>query len=146
MSQEENKAMMRRLYQVFSSGDLGTLDQFIASDVIDHNPNPTQAPGLQGIQDYFRQVRDAFTNFKITVEDQVAEGDKVVSRVVFSGKHTGDFMGIRATGKEVSTTGMDMVRVENGKIMERWGNEDDLKFMQELGVIPTTNTQLDRAA
>src|SRR5512133_1722117 len=146
MSVEENKSFMRRIYETFSTGDLRTLDQFMATDVIDHNPNPSQAPGLQGVQDYFQAVRGAFNNFRITVEDQVAEGDKVVSRVVYSGKHTGEFFGIAPTGKEITATGMDMSRIENGKIVERWGNQDDLKLMQELGVIPRTNTQLDRAA
>ena len=146
MLPEENKSFVRRIYETFSSGDLNTLDQFISTDVVDHNPNPSQAPGLQGVQDYFREIRGAFTNFRITVEDQVAEGDRVVSRIVFSGKHTGTFFGIAPTGKEITITGMDMAHIENGKLTERWGNEDDLKLMQELGVIPRTNTQLDRAA
>jgi steroid delta-isomerase-like uncharacterized protein len=136
MSAEENKALARRIYEIFSQGDIESLDQFMASDFVDHNPYPNQGPGLEGVKRFIQEYRMSFANMRFTIDQQVAEGDKVVTRIIFSARHTGEFLGLPATGREVTTTGMDMLRIVDGKIVERWGNEDNVKILQDLGAMP----------
>ena len=81
--------------------------------------------------------RSAFPDFKATIDDIIAEGDKVVIRQTFSGTHKGEFMGIAPTGKRVSFGVMDIVRIAGGKFVEHWGQMDSMGMMQQLGAIPT---------
>lgn len=136
MSTKGNKAILQRIYEVFNAGDLVPLDQLIAADAVDHNPFPGQTPGLEGIKQMFTAFRTAFPDAHQTVEDMIAEGDKVVARVTLTGTQKGAFMGIASTGKKVTVTGIDIVRFANGKAVEHWGNEDDLGMMQQLGALP----------
>ena len=140
MSTEENKALMRRAYEAFNNairtGDFSPLGEVIAADIVDHNPGPGQAPGLEGVVQAFTMLRAAFSDFQITPEDVIAEGDKVVARVTIRAKHTGTFMGIPPTGKEVAQTGIDIVRIAGGKAVERWGEFDNVGLMQQLGAMP----------
>lgn len=140
MTQEQNKKIARRAYQVVSegsgTGDLSGLDEIVARDVRDHNPDPGQGPGIEGVKELFRRLGSAFPDLQVTVEDQIAEGDKVVNRVIFRGTHSGDFQGTPATGKQIGTQVIDIMRIKDGKIVERWGQGDDLGMMQQLGMIP----------
>jgi steroid delta-isomerase-like uncharacterized protein len=86
---------------------------------------------------YVAALRDAFPDVHITIEDQVAEGDRVVTRWTARGTHTGAFQGIPPTGKRGSMTGIDINRFADGKVVECWTNADDLGLLQQLGVIPT---------
>jgi steroid delta-isomerase-like uncharacterized protein len=136
MSAEENKAIARRGYEAINQNNLDALDEVVAPDITDHDPAPGQAPGLEGVKQWFSSVHTAFPDFRMNVEDMIAEGDKVVARVRLSGTHQGEFMGIDATGNRVTITGIDILRVNaDGKIVERWGNFDDLGMMQQLGVM-----------
>lgn len=141
MAEQQNKEIARRAYQVISEGsgsrDFSGLDEFVARDVRDHNPDPGQGPGLQGVKEWFLMLAGAFPDLRATVEDLIAEGDKVVARVVFRGTHSGDFQGIPATGKQVSVKAIDILRIEDGKIVERWGLTDQVSMMQQLGAMPT---------
>ncbi len=137
MSTEQNKAIVRRVYEIFNAQDLDALDELAAPNFVDHNPSPGQAPGLEGTKQAFRMFFAAFPDFQITVEDMIAEGDKVVARVRVTGTHQGEFMGIPATGVQFTQTGIDIVRIANGKGVERWGEFDNLGLMQQLGVIPS---------
>ncbi len=140
MSTEENKAIARRLYETFnravSTGNMSLLDEVIAANGVDRNPAPGQAPGLEGVKQVFDQFRAAFPDFTFTVEDMIAEGDKVASRISTRGTHKGDFQGIPATGKQVTQTGIDILRIAGGKVVERWGEFDNLGLLQQLGVVP----------
>ena len=140
MSTEENKAFVRRLYQtfdqVFRTGNFELFNEVIAIDFIDHNPTPGQGPGLEGIKPFFGAFRAAFPDLHFHVENQIAEGDQVVSRITLHGTHKGDFQGIPATGKPVMQEGIDIVRIANGKVVERWGLFDNLGLLQQLGAIP----------
>jgi steroid delta-isomerase-like uncharacterized protein len=136
MSAEENKAIARRGYEAINQNNLDALDEVVAPDITDHDPAPGQAPGLEGVKQWFSSMHTAFPDFRMNVEDMIAEGDKVVARVRLSGTHQGEFMGIDATGNRVTITGIDILRINaDGKIMERWGNFDDLGMMQQLGVM-----------
>ena len=135
MSAGENKAIARRGYEAINQNNLDALDEVAAPDLTDHDPAPGQAPGLEGVKQWFSSMHTAFPDFRMNVEDMIAEGDKVVARVRLSGTHQGEFMGIDATGNRVTITGIDILRIADGKIVEHWGNFDDLGMMQQLGVM-----------
>ena len=141
MSAEENKAIARRGYEAINQKNLDALDEVVASDMTDHDPVPGQAPGLEGVKQYFSSLHAAFPDVQMDVEEMIAEGDKVVARVSVSGTHQGEFMGIAPTGNRVTITGIDILRVADGKIVEHWGRFDDLGMMQQLGVIPEPGQQ-----
>jgi steroid delta-isomerase-like uncharacterized protein len=136
MSTEQNKAILRQVYEAaFNQQNLDALDEVIASDSTDHNLTPEQPPGLEGAKQVFSSFHTAFPDLQVNVEDMIAEGDKVVARLTVRSTHQGEFMGIAPTGNQVTFTGIDIVRIAAGKIVERWGNFDDLGMMQQLGVM-----------
>ena len=135
MSTEQNKAIRRQAYAAVNQKNLDALDEVIASDVINHSARPGQTPGLEGVKQLFSSLHAAFSHFHIDVEDMIAEGDKVVARVTASGTHQGEFMGIAPTGNRVTITGIDILRITDGKVVEHWGKFDDLGMMQQLGVM-----------
>ena len=145
MSAEDMKAQLRRGYEAFNAYfRTGNVDAFRAAigavataEVVDHTPAPGQGPGLEGIVQTFGMLRSAFPDGQLTVEDMVAEGDKVAARVTFRGTHRGAFVGIAPTDKQVTQGGMDLVRFAGGKAVERWGYFDDLGLLQQLGAVPT---------
>lgn len=137
-SAKGNKAIMLRFYdEAFNGGNLAVIDQLVASDMVEHNPFPGQAQGIEGIKQVVTMLRTAFPDVKQTVDDMIAEGDKVVARITMTGTHKGAFMGIPPTGKKITVTGIDIVRFVNGKAVDHWGNEDDLGMMQQLGALPS---------
>lgn len=139
MSAQENKRVVRRLLEeVMSGGKLGLLDELVAADYVDHDPaNPPDLPaGREGLKQLVSGYRAAFPDVKMTVEDQIAQGDKVVTRWTARGTHKGDLMGISATGKQVTITGIFIDRVAGGKLVESWANWDTLGMLQQLGAVP----------
>jgi predicted ester cyclase len=102
-------------------------------DFVDHSRPPGIAPGPEGVRQQFEFFRAAFSGFKATILDQVAEGDKVVTRKVFTGTHSGEFNGIPATGREVEIQVIDIVRVRDGRIAEHWNCVDRLGLLAQLG-------------
>lgn len=134
---EENQAKFRRVVEeTFGKGNLNVIDELIDPNMIEHSPVPGQEPGLEGLKKLVTEFRIAFPDLRSTVQDLIAEGDKVVGRMTTSGTHRGEFMGISATGKRMEISEIRIVRIANGKAVEHWGNSDDLGMMQQLGVIP----------
>jgi len=135
---EENKALARRFYaEVFGQGNMSVIDDLMAPDFVDHNPpGPGFAPGREGTQQVVGMFRSAFPDLQFIVEDQIAEGDKVVNRLAVKGTHRGEFAGVPATGKSVTIGVVDILRISGGKAVERWGEADMLGLMQQLGVVP----------
>jgi len=135
---EANKELVRRFFEGVDKGDPAVIQEFISQDYGDHSPPPFPdlPPGIAGSRKAFEYALAAFSDFHHEIEDQVAEGDKVVSRVKAWGKHTGDFLGIPATGKEVTMTGIAVHRIANGKIVEHWGQNDVIGLFQQLGAFP----------
>jgi steroid delta-isomerase-like uncharacterized protein len=134
---ESNKELVRRFYEAIDRGDSAILDEFLAADYDDHNPPFPNLPlGRAGSREGFRLALGAFSDFHHEVEDQIAEGDKVVTRMRASGRHTGEFLGIPATGKEVTMTGIAVHRIANGKIAAHWSEVDAFGFFQQLGSFP----------
>jgi steroid delta-isomerase-like uncharacterized protein len=135
---EENKALASRLYAgLAGQAGLSLADELVAEDFVDHNPpGPDIAPGREGLKQVFTEFNSAFPDMTLTVEDQVAEGDKVVSRLRFSGTQQGEYIGMPASGKSVSIGVIDIFRIEEGKIVERWGESDTLGMLVQLGAVP----------
>lgn len=138
MSTEENKANTRRFYEeVWGKGNLDIADEFSAQNFVDHNQfDPNLPQGIDGFKQLVPMFRTAFPDIQFTIDDMIAEGDKVVSRLTIQATHKGEFMGIPPTGKQTTITGIDIVRIVGGKMVERWGEVDMLKLMQELGAVP----------
>jgi predicted ester cyclase len=142
MSTKQNKAILRQVYEAaFHQEYLDALDEVIASDSIDHNLPPEQPSGLQGAKQVFSSIHCAFPDLQLNVEDMIAEGDKIVARLAGRGTHQGEFLGIAPTDNQVTITGIDIVRMADGKIVERWGNFDNLGMMQQLGVMEQPSGQ-----
>ncbi len=140
MSTEENKAAERRFYEeVWNKHNLGTVDELVAPDVVEHNPAvPGQAPGLEGFRQMVKMSLSAFPEGQITIEDLIAEGDEVVVRwTAYNMTHRGEFAGIPATGKQLTVAGIDIYRYEGGKRVETWRQWDALGMMRQLGVVPS---------
>jgi steroid delta-isomerase-like uncharacterized protein len=140
MLTETNKTLSRRfLEEVWNKGNLAVLNEIIAKDHI--NSGPGTLPGLptgpEGSKQLVTVYRNAFPDVHFTIDEQIAEGDKVVTRWTAHGTHQGELVGIPATGKSSTVTGINVDRVVNGKIAESWGIFDQFGMMQQLGVIPT---------
>jgi predicted ester cyclase len=137
MSSEQNKAIIRRFVEegINQSNESVFLDLLIP-DVVDHYARPGLPPGRMGWNVFRKLFRAAFPDGCWELDDIVAEGDFVAARASFTGTHMGEFFGIPATGRRVRIGSMYICRFENGKIVERWANSDDLGMLRQLGVIP----------
>jgi len=134
---EENKALFRRFVnELINNKNLELLGELMATGYVEHDPAPGVSPGLDGMKEMMGMFFAAFPDLNATIDMLVAEGDLVAGRMTTTGTHTGDFMGIPATGKRVTFTETHIVRIANGKAVEHWGNQDDMAMMQQLGVIP----------
>jgi steroid delta-isomerase-like uncharacterized protein len=138
MSTEQNKALVRQMVEeIFSRGNIGRADEFLAPDFVEHEELPPGVPsGREGVKQLATMLRSAFPDLEATVDDVIAEGDRVVIRQTWSGTHKGEFMGIPPTGKSVSIGVIDVIRVAGGKFVEHWGQMDNMGMMQQLGAIP----------
>jgi predicted ester cyclase len=134
---ETNKKLVRRFYEEIDKGNIDILDALVAEDYIDHNPPPF--PGLgsgrEGLKQAFRIFQQATPGYH-TIEDQIAEGDRVVTRLTSYGKHEGDLPGAPRTGNDLKMTSITIHRVSDGKLVEKWSEKDVMGFLQQIGVIP----------
>ena len=140
MLTETNKTLSRRFFEeVFSNGKLNVLDEIIAKDHVNNGPGnlPGSPAGPEGTKQLVTVYRNAFPDLRFTIDEQIAEGDKVVTRWTAHGTHQGELVGIPATGKSSTVSGIVVDRFVNGKIAESWGIFDQFGMMQQLGVIPT---------
>lgn len=140
MSTEENKALIRKwVDQVLNRRDVSDTSlayELVAADFVGHFPGQPPISGLEAFQQFGATYFSAFPDLKITPEDLVAEGDKVAMRYSWRGTQKGELMGIPPTGKQVTTSGMSILRIADGKIAEQWDNFDTLSMLQQLGVAP----------
>ena len=140
MLSETNKTVVRRFFEeAFGKGNLNVLDEIVTKDQV--NSGPGTLPGLptgpEGAKQLVTVYRNAFPDLRFTVDEQIAEGDKVVTRWTAHGINKGELLGMPATGKPATVTGLSIDRIVNGKIVESWGIFDQFGMMQQLGVIPT---------
>ena len=135
---EQNKAVSRRLVEdVFVGGNLDLAEELVDARFVGHDvamPEPIRGP--EGLKQQAKGYRDAFPDLQFTIEDQIAEGDQVVTRWTVTGTHKGDLFGMSPTGKQATITGITIDRFSGGKIAESWDNWDALGLMQQLGAIP----------
>ena len=138
MSAEQNKAAFRRIpEEVLNTGNLELTDELFASDYIEHTPVPPGWPsGLEGFKMFVTTLRSAFPDVHYTVETVFAEGEMAAGSITARGTHRGEYFGIAPTGREVTWTETHVGRYENGKLVEHWGNSDDLGLLQQIGAVP----------
>ena len=136
MSVEANKATVRRIAdEIFSRRKLDVIDDIFAPHYVGHTQHGKVVHGAAGLKQFVAQYLAAFSHTQSVVEDQVAEGDRVVVRLTFTGTHTGPWMGIPPTGKPVTVKGMALYRLQDGKIVEQWTIGDTLGLLQQLGAV-----------
>ncbi len=137
MTAKENKAIARRAdEELFDRGNLDVADELFALNFVYHDPASGEDwHGPESVKRYAAMLRAAFPDLHYSVEDQIAKGDKVVTRYTASGTHQSELMGIAPTGNRVEITGISITRIEDGKIEEIWENYDTLGMMQQLGVV-----------
>lgn len=132
-----NKAAVRRYYdEVLNAGALGALDDLVIEAYEERDPLPGQTTGREGLKQRVAMLRAAF-NPRFTIEDMVAEGDRVVVRWTNRGMHVGEFMGMPPSGKPYAIAGIDIHRLQGGRMAEHWHVIDLLSQLQQLGFIPT---------
>lgn len=136
MSTEENKSLVTRYVdQVLNRGNTAVADELLAPDYRRYI-SPTTAPLSADVQKQrLAGVRAAFPDWQVTVEDMIADGDRVAFRATIRGTHRGVFQGIAPTGKPVAVAALDIVRIENGKFVEHWGGPDLMNLLQQLGAV-----------
>ncbi len=122
--------------EVLSQGKIDAAGQFFWEDMVEHVPLPGQGPGLAGLKDVLRGMRAAFPDMHWTVEEQIAEGDKVMTRFEWTGTHKAEFFGVPATGRPVRVWGVVIDRLEAGKIKDTRIIMDALGLMMQLGAFP----------
>src|ERR1019366_916028 len=132
----ENKALVRRFYEEIDKGNLAAMDELVAEDYIDHSPPPFPglALGREGLKQSFKLFLDATPGFH-KIEDQIAEGDKVVTRLTAYGTLEGDLPGAPRTGNKLEMTAIVIHRIAGGKLAEKWSNKDVLGFLQQIGML-----------
>jgi steroid delta-isomerase-like uncharacterized protein len=132
-----NTAVSRRFFEeVFSSGKLDLVDDLFSTDYVGH-PSGNDAPvrGPQGVKEYVGDLRAGVSDLTMTIEDQIADGDKVATRWIASGTHDGDLLGIPPTGRSASITGITIQRLKDGLVVEGWTDWDLMGLLQQLGVM-----------
>jgi predicted ester cyclase len=138
----KNKATLRRLIDGMNTNDVEiiskTIDELVEPNVVVRNPLPLDVPGAQGLKRVFTTLHRAYPDLHFTIEDLIAEGDKVVVRNSVTGTHQGEYMGIPPTGKAVTYNEIFIARFVNGRVAEAWEVVDVLAQMRQLGVIPAS--------
>jgi steroid delta-isomerase-like uncharacterized protein len=137
---DENKDISRRAdEELFNRGNLSIADELFASNFVYHDPvSHEEWRGPESVKSYATMLRVAFPDLHQTIEEQIAEGDKVAYRWTARGTHQGEFMGIAPTGNRVEMTGISIARLIDGKLEEIWENYDALGMMQQLGIVPSS--------
>jgi steroid delta-isomerase-like uncharacterized protein len=133
----ENAAVVRQfIEEVINQGDIDGAGRFVWEDVVEQVPFPGQGPGLSGLQDVLRGMRSAFPDIHWTVEEQLVDGDRVLTRFTWTGTHNGVFLGVPPTGRSVSAWGMVIDRLVDGRIKDTRILMDSLGLMMQLGAVP----------
>lgn len=140
MTLEENKTLARKSLKIWSTGNFAEMEQIYQPSFVNHQPHlgmRHEIKGLEAWKNFIQEFRVAFPDFMDTIEDQIAEGNKVVVRFTSKGTHTGRYLGFEPTHKKISITGIAVYRIESGKIAEEWVNWDLYGLLEQLGMIAT---------
>jgi predicted ester cyclase len=136
-STDKNKALVRRFYEEIDKGNIAILDELVADDYVDHNPPPfpTSGAGRERLRQDFKVFLQATPGYHV-IEDQIAEGDKVVTRLTSYGRHEGDLPGAPRTGNQMKMTSITIHRIANGKLAEKWSEKDMISLLTQIGLMP----------
>lgn len=136
MSTEQNKELVKRYnHEVIQEGNMDVLHQLAVPDFINHSAPEGMDAGIEGMAYFFSKIlHAAFSKLIVTVHDMVAEDNRVVTRKTISGVHTGDLMGIEPTGKPINVTVIDIITVDNGRLISHWGENNFVAVIQSLAV------------
>jgi len=135
MSLEENKSIVRRLNEVYNNVDMDSLDDLVAPDYVDHT---NKIQGLESLKQLMQMGHKGVPDWHETIEDIIAEGDKVWILITYTGTHTGELMGLAPTGNKIKTTSVDIYRIVNGKVTEYWNVTDTVRLFKPQGVVEIT--------
>ena len=135
MSEVNKVLVLRGWEEIVNQKNLDAFDEFYAADAVHHEPDQ-DLQGLEEVKQYIAMYFEAFPDMSVSVEDLIAEGDKVVSRYAYLGTHQGELQGIAPTNKHIEKEGITIHRIEGGKIVEEWEQYDKLSFLQQLGAAP----------
>jgi predicted ester cyclase len=133
--EENNKVLGRNIVDAINKGNLAGIDEAFAPGYVDRNPFPGATPDREGFKQSVTKLRTAFPDFRYTVDDEIAVGDRLVHRLTAHGTQKGEFMGSPATGKQATWSEIHVGRIANGKVVEHWGIVDQLGVMQQLGLV-----------
>jgi steroid delta-isomerase-like uncharacterized protein len=137
MPRLDRATLLQALDAIWNQGKLEILDEIVANNYVRHDPAfPGEVRGPEGFKQYVLAMSTPFPDARISIEDVIAEGDRLALRWTFQGKHSGEFMGIPASGKELTLTGISIIRMEGGKIVEGWDGYDALGMLRQLGAAP----------
>lgn len=137
MTPEGNKAIVQRwVTEILDQGNLVGLERYVGSASVDHGVLPGMAADREGTRQLLRVYRQAFPDMRVHVDDMIAEGDQVVSRLTMTGTHQGEFLGLVPTGRQVTVTMIDWHRLVEGRQVEHWSQVDLHGLLQQLGAIP----------
>lgn len=132
---ENKNLVLRAIDEIWNKGNYDNLEEFVSGDFIIHSPNPAEVvQGVQGVKQFFIELRKSFPDIQFAVDQQVAEEDRVVTQWTARGTHKGEYKGIPGSGKQVVIKSIDVDRIANGKVVECWSNVDELGLLQQLGV------------
>jgi steroid delta-isomerase-like uncharacterized protein len=138
----EGLEKMQRFYdELLGEGNFDVIDEIVTDDVVDHEAMPGQPEGKEGVRWFAELMRGAFSDFKATMGPSLESGDLACAQLTITAKHTGEFMGVPATDKDIEIESIDIVRLEDGKCAEHWGVTDNMALMQQLGAIPEPAAQ-----
>ena len=138
---DANKKIITEFIQrLFSQGDLAAVDDYLSDDFVNHDPPLGASADREGMRSAAAEIRAAFPDWHSELHLLIAEDDLVAEVFTASGTHRGEMTGVAPTGRELSLPGINVFRVRDGRITERWGRLDDLGFLQQLGVAPPVGT------
>ncbi|HYK45460.1 MAG TPA: ester cyclase [Parafilimonas sp.] len=145
---EANKAKVQSFYdQVINAHNVDAIDSFCSADFVDHNPDPGHSgKGIDDLRAGFKDFFSGFPDVHVATNFMVASGDTVVSHVTMTGTNSGAMMGMPATNKKATVDGIDIIVIKDGKAVERWGEFDNAKMMQDLGMMPQPGAPKDTTA
>ncbi len=138
---DDPKAVVQAFVREVQNDDnIEATGDYIAGDLVDHSALPGLPPGLDGAKAIFSMIRAGFSDHDAVIHDQIAEGDKVATRKTFTGTHDGEFLGVPPTGRRVTIEVIDIVRVQDGRIVEHWNTVNLLGALQQMGAAPGGQT------
>ncbi|MDQ0822503.1 steroid delta-isomerase-like uncharacterized protein [Arthrobacter sp. V4I6] len=134
----DGNGLIKRFYtEVLEGGDLTLIDELVSDDFVAHDPLPGQPPTKDGLRFFVNTMRAAFPDLRATTtEPALTEGNLEARYVVLTGTHQGELMGVAPTGRSVEFSGIDIIRVDDGKVVEHWGATDTFTLMQQIGALP----------